>query len=240
MKTTQSSVVAPKSTVLAQATVASAASANWLESATLTYSRHAAPTVQEDIVQAKFSAVPSSTDGTLAVLAIRYPHPDGHKDRARVELVITDPENAAQANSWYRRLGQTLSETLPGMAWGEGIQQVKAIDLRLDELQQLIVESQTAVSLGNTHGQTSPQIQLETEINGRRNVAKSGPILALEKLALRAAQEGKLVGYSGSANELRQRFGPEANAHLADQPNSHSITEPTARQNMFPSHTLIP
>ncbi len=233
----QSSVVAPKSTVVAQAVGANSATTTWLESATLSYARSQTIVSTGSIPVAFAERSPKS--GTLLVLGVRYPHPDGHKDRARVELVIAEPMDAHEATSWYDHLGKALSETLPGIAWGAGISQAKAIDLPLAELQQLLADTQGAVTKAISTTPSSTHVQFASEINGQHNVVQTEPIAALEKLLARVAREGRLIGYAGSANELQQGLQQAAQSQLASDLNFSTATERTTRNVLTPFPPVI-
>jgi hypothetical protein len=233
----QSSVVAPKSTVIAQAVGANSATTTWLESATLSYAR-SQTIVSTGSTPAAF-AERSPKSGTLLVLGVRYPHPDGHKDRARVELVIAEPRDAQEATTWYDHLGQALNETLPGIAWGAGIRQAKAIDLPLAELQQLLSDAQGTVTEAIFTTPSAAHVQFTSEVNGQHNVIQTAPIAALEKLVARVAREGRLIGYSGSANELQQGFLQAAQPQLAGNLNSSTATERTTRNVLTPFPPVI-
>ena len=233
----QSSVVAPKSIVVAQAVGANSATTTWLKSATLSYARSQTIASTGSIPAAFAERSPNS--GTLLVLGVRYPHPDGHKDRARVELVIAEPTDAHEATSWYDHLGKALSETLPGISWGAGIRQAKAIDLPLAELQQLLADAQGTVNKAISTTPSSTHVQFASEINGQHNVVQTEPIAALEKLVARVAREGRLIGYSGSANELQQGLQQAAQSQLASDLNFSTATERTTRNVLTPFPPVI-
>lgn len=178
---------------------------SWLESATVTYARHEQSLRPDGSMTASF-AEPVRTEGGLRVLGIRYPHPNGDKDVARVELVIADSRAAPKESSWRRSLGKGLNNALPGVAWGDGILQAKAIDLPLAELQQLLATTQSSKNGATFSRRSSQQAQLLLEINGQRSRTATPPVSVLEDLADRVLQQGRLITYKGTAEDLQASF----------------------------------
>ena len=228
----QSSVVAPQSTVIAP-TVGQGGAATWLESARLTYARHSAAATPGSSLPAGWNNGPSST-AAVQVLGVRYPHPEGHKDRARVELVLGEVSHSEGTNSWHRRLGRALSETLPGMSWGEGIHQAKAMDLPVAELQQLVVDASGSTSRAIYEAPGKTLAQYATEINGRHNVVQTAPIPALESLVARVARDGKLIAYSGRADQLLSGLQQAAPNARVNHSHSLSTAGPTGVASLIP------
>ena len=225
------SALTPKSSVLVQTAAANDQQNAWLQSATITYARQTSPVEgEEKIALANYSN--PSAENALRVLAIRYPHPKGHQDRARVELVVADTSTVSKKKAWYQRFGKTLNDTLPGIAWGEGIQEARALDLPLEDLQNILATSKSDVNPKTT---PTPQVQLTSEINGQSGVINENSLPGLEELAQKVAQQGDLIAYSGSADQLHEQFKDSGNnVQLAEKANSSPTTVFDPRMALIP------
>ncbi len=197
----QSSVVAPKSTVLATAT---GRQQPWLKTAELTYWK---PSVPASGIQ-PVSHTQSTDRAGFTVLGVRYPHPSGKPGVARVELVVAGPEESDGGGSWFGGLRQAIDETLPGMTWGAGIRQAKSLDIPVSELQEVLQNTRT-IMLSSVSSQAPPNANLIAEVNDRRTTHQTVPLATFETLKKRVAQEGRLISYHGTAGELRQRLGSD-------------------------------
>jgi len=151
------------------------------------------------------------------LLAIRYPHPDGRLDVARVELVIGNARDdlPAQTASWHRRITELFGELTPGVAWGTGIQQAKTLDIKRSELQEMLAQLENSASApvqpasAFTESSVKPDPHrsventlLHIEVNGETTVLDGMRPAQLEALVRHVLHRGKLMTIRSTASEL--------------------------------------
>jgi hypothetical protein len=204
--------------------------ASWVESANVSYVQATAADAKaapaSSVVPASYAAPPAAqaaptTEGEapVRVLALRYPHPDGRQDVARVELLTADvARQRERESSWLSRVEQALSSALPGVEWGPGIRQAKGLDLPVSELQGMLVEIEKRRAADGAQAAPWPSPG-HVEVNGRRESVAYATIPALDALVERVDREGKVISYEGSATDLLVAVGrlapPESEATTA-------------------------
>ncbi|MEM9659226.1 MAG: hypothetical protein AAF961_12785, partial [Planctomycetota bacterium] len=201
------SMQAPSAAVLPQTSVTYGDERTNLRSATVRYATAVAGPRENPAGVAQAAFDQADIAKTRRLLAIRYPHPDGRVDAARAELVVarvdkTPPSGAA---AWSQAVGKAFRAYTPGVAWGDGIVEAKALDVTVAELQYLLESSQAVARHGVRRAQRAPQIapgRLHLEING--DLSTSGVVQAaeLDALASRIAREGVLISCRTPAREL--------------------------------------
>lgn len=221
--TSRSAVVATQ----LQSPTTTGPSASWIESASISYvpsrTTPTSPSTAANVSPASYSAAGAAADATppgvvqadvesaaespVRVLALRYPHPDGRQDVARVELLTADlAQQRKRKASWLSRVEQTLSSALPGVEWGPGIRQAKGLDLPISDLQAMLVAvEQNRAQSGDNSAPWPSQGQIE--VNGRRETVAYAAKPALDELADRVEREGKAISYHGSAADLLTSVG---------------------------------
>ena len=209
----QSTVVAPHA---AQACVGQDA---WLRSLTVHYQCDDAPTSAgaTALLVGGVEAGPKRRQ----LLAIRYPHPYGHTDRARAELVRAQLDANAAAASPSQRLMRILQSVTPGVYWAPGITEAKGLDLSVMEMQRLIDQTRTVNGLESNGRPSQDAARLHVEVNGQSTTVDGTRFVVLDALADRVRKQGKLISCRASADELfadRPRHAVAAVAELTPLP----------------------
>ncbi len=163
----------------------------------------------------------------VQLLAIRFPNPSGRRDTALAELVVLDPQ--AKDNStkkgWPVRLGGWLRDSMPGVAWGDGVKEAKALTLSVHEMQQVLascertdeVQLLSNHSEHNGHAKTGAvETQLFVDINGKTELQPGGRSDALDALIRRVRNQGQLIScLVGSEAELAELAGATDSSAMA-------------------------
>jgi hypothetical protein len=143
---------------------------------------------------------PDAKDYTLF---IKYPHPEGKKGYARAEVVVEKPTAAgaaAAADTWTNRLSRTIRDNTPGVAYADGIESVKGIDLPLTEVDEVVY---TLDKLGYFNAKNSPDapVILVTKVDGAEYRKRFARVERLDHLMKRVEASGSLIS-------LRQGISP--------------------------------
>lgn len=179
-----------------------------LQSATLVYRilpepRDAVQTVPATLAQPVESAVPSAQ-----LLVIRYPNPSGKRDSALAELVVTELEASSDqaAVGWSSAWKSWIQESLPGIAWSDGVREAKALTIPVQDLQSLLrcCQRENPIQLAS-HQTSDTEAVLMVDINGQPILQPRRRSPELDSLIRKIRRQGRLVScLVGSGAELAE------------------------------------
>ncbi|HVW36877.1 MAG TPA: hypothetical protein VHB99_06215 [Pirellulales bacterium] len=143
------------------------------------------------------------TDASHARLSIQYPHPRGRAGYALAEVILESerrPEKAGSnaAKSGFQKfvagLTDAMNDILPGMVYGNGVQEAWALDVPKEDLDQLL--GHLANSGYFQYGPPpSSGVEMFTRLDGKIIRKNWRQVPALDAFIERVRQEGKLVSY---------------------------------------------
>jgi hypothetical protein len=137
-------------------------------------------------------AAPESGKTTLA---IRYPHPAGLANYARIELIVESPTSThtgyrKTADDLFDRVRVVASEGLAGLSMAAGIEEARGLDLRVVEFDALIARLRqpppppSAIAQGGL---------LTANIDGVAMPTRVAYVAELDALVLRVRREGTVI-----------------------------------------------
>ena len=188
----------------AGATVASEPPVRWLDSARLVHAVDFGRQRPQSTTRLVSHEEPTDQTALKRVLAIQYPHPNGRRDIALVELVVVEWPIPQQESQWRRSLTAWFDSFLPGVSWVDGVQQAKSMTVPVAELESLMAEVGPGAPLrgGGVHASGG---RLEMEINGQIQQRRRIDRRRLNDLAVRVLREGKLISYHGTVESFFQQ-----------------------------------
>ena len=161
-------------------------------------------------------------------LAVRYPHPAGRAGYARVECVIQRPSDSAGDSKFSAVLKQVrklTDDNLPGIAFGDGVQEAMGLDVPIGELEHVLVELERA-PIGSVPSLSASRVEVAGTINGVAVPPRSARIAELDRLAARVRRDGGLI----SAQQVQMQLASPTPA----------TTAPVAAAMVPPSGSLAP
>lgn len=142
------------------------------------------------------SSAAAAQQRTLTTVSLTFPHPDGKPGMALVEVVIEAPDaqaDAARPTRWLRKAGRLIDGSLPGVHWGEGVQEAWAMDVPQRELDELVKQLADQGYFTGNFEHARPGVELSTQLNGKQLRKQWSRVAALDALLARVQTEGKLV-----------------------------------------------
>lgn len=143
----------------------------------------------------------AGADGRRQRLMIRAPHPDGRRDWAQVSLVIESllaeekagVDKHGPARGW-RKWTRQIESRLPGIRWGEGVDEAWVCDVPASEIEALVVRLERSGYFDESNA-ASAGGSLAVEIDGQltRRVWPGSP--ELESLIRQVREKGQLASY---------------------------------------------
>ncbi len=135
--------------------------------------------------------------GPTQYLAIEYPHPAGHSGQALCEVIVARDAAAdgeKKSDGWLSRMRRGTLDQLPGLTYAEGIESAWALDVPIDEIDQIIHRLDQQGYFSSTRRPPNG-LELNARINGVP-FSKTWPAVPeLNALVLRVRKKGKLVSH---------------------------------------------
>lgn len=142
-------------------------------------------------------------DASHARLSIQYPHPRGRAGYALAEVILESERRPEKADSNAAKSGlqkfvagltDAMNDILPGMVYGNGVQEAWALDVPKEDLDQLL--GHLANSGYFQYGPPpSSGVEMFTRLDGKIIRKNWRQVPALDAFIERVRQEGKLVSY---------------------------------------------
>jgi hypothetical protein len=179
-----------------------------IQSATLVYrilpeTHAAAQTVPATLPQPVESAAQSAQ-----LLVIRYPNPSGKRNSALAELVVTERATSSDQSvgGWSDSWKSWIRESLPGIAWSDGVQEAKALTIPVRDLQSLLssCRGESPIQLAS-HQTSDTEALLLIDIDGQPILQPRRRSPELDALICKIRHQGQLVScLVGSGAELAE------------------------------------
>jgi len=115
---------------------------------------------------------------------------------------------SGESNSWLGGLSRLLRDNLPGVAFGDGVEQAWALDIPVAEVD-LVVQTLDAqgffaeVTPAAEFASPATSPLLAARINGLRVEKRWGSTAELETLIARVRREGKLVSHLQNVERIK-------------------------------------
>ncbi len=142
------------------------------------------------------SAPAVKPEGRKVTLAVHYPHPSGRYGFARAELIVenqtANKSSSSRLPGWLDQVRLLAHEHLPGVSFGDGVEQALGLDLPVAELDGLIDQVQQPVQ-SLPEKATADSVRLVARINGQPLAERASHVEQLDRLVLRVRREGSLI-----------------------------------------------
>jgi hypothetical protein len=167
------------------------------------------------LVYRVYSTTETKTPDRVQILSIKYPHPDGRAGYALAEAVVGDlsEESETVEPPWVARLATFARDTLPGMAFGEGIKEAKAFDIPVSDLEAVLDRLGEEGYFHQPNSLPSP-VELAVEVNGHRQDKPWRRVVELDRLYSDVRAKGSLVAFRQSASSLTSRHAVRGGPHV--------------------------
>ena len=179
-----------------------------LQSATLVYRILPEPQVAAQTVPATLPQPLESAAQSAQLLVIRYPNPNGKRNSALAELVVTELATPSEqaVEGWSGSWKSWIRESLPGIAWSDGVREAKALTIPVRDLQSLLssCREESPIQLAS-HQTSDTEALLLVDIDGQPILQPRRRSPELDALIRKIRGQGQLVScLVGSGAELAE------------------------------------
>jgi len=161
--------------------------------------------------QQKPTSPTAKVAGRQMLLVVRYPHPNGRAGFARAELLVegnsASPQGGSKLPGWLDQARRFANEHMPGVSFGDGVEQALGLDLPAAELDGLIDQVQQPVQLLADEASTD-RVHLLAQVNGRRLAERTAHVQQLDRLVERVRKEGTLISHRTISPSMPVEFAP--------------------------------
>lgn len=141
-------------------------------------------------------------------LLVKYPHPANKSGLARAELIVeSGKKDAAATKGWGQRLKEATRDNLPGVAFGEGVEQALGLDIPIKNVEAAIDSLDMVGYFADGPQAAAPNVVLATKVEGLEVRKPWRQVPELDALVAEISRKGTLITQRKSVNipELEAR-----------------------------------